>query len=264
MAPHRQHRVIGVAIAIPITLALVTFAFMQSNHMLANRKYDPAPVCRVVTEKPVIALTFDDGPTPDFTPRVLDLLAQNQSKATFFMIGVLVKDTPEIVDAVTRADNEIAGHSWSHPDLTTIDIHSVSEEVTRGRDALTPHNNVALLFRAPFGYMRPEQLAEVQKSGLTAVHWSLAVDHVVAQDRIAAEALGRRLVEQVRPGDILLAHDAEGAWRGVALDALAYAVPELRRRGYAITTVSDLLREGAAVEANARPWFWQSGFTCPA
>jgi peptidoglycan/xylan/chitin deacetylase (PgdA/CDA1 family) len=108
----------------------------------------------------------------------------------------------------------------------------------------------------------------VGDSGLTTVDWSWAVDHVLDQSQLSVSAAVSELAKELGSGDIILLHDAGGGsdpQRNRAIRVLAELLPRLRGAGFELTTVSDLLSQSTAeVRADPRPWFWQSGFSCPA
>jgi peptidoglycan/xylan/chitin deacetylase (PgdA/CDA1 family) len=164
---------------------------------------------------------------------------------------------------------EVGDHTWNHPHLPSISSDSASNDVSRTRKLLRNEGAEVALFRAPYGEIRADELSLIEHSGLRAIHWSIAVDHYVGGLALSPAEAGRALIEEIRPGDIILAHDAHllaqdgGGDRAAAMGTLERLVPELRARGFAITTVSHLLTAGTPVYAKPRIWFWQSGFYCP-
>ncbi|HXF72961.1 MAG TPA: polysaccharide deacetylase family protein [Actinomycetota bacterium] len=250
-------------------LALSTFAGLEAIHLL-DRRFESRdlPVCRVVTRKLVIALTFDDGPDPRYTPAVLHLLSRFGARATFFVIGRKASRHPGLVAEEAQRGMEIAGHTWSHRRIDRLSPDQMRVELDRTERALASFGTSSL-FRAPFGSFLPEQAEAMRAWGVRPVHWSVAVDHLVDGLGLSAGEAVRWLSSEVRPGDILLFHDAPLGSddpedpRRATLEVLARLLPALERVGYRFVTVSELLRTGEPVLARPRPWFWQDGFACP-
>ena len=117
-------------------------------------------------------------------------------------------------------------------------------------------------YRLPAG---PDQLRWAEQMGMRSVHWSIPLDYYVDPLGLGPRDAADRLISDIRPGDIILAHDARdgGTDRDLAIATLRLLLPALERRGFEVTTVSDLLGQGDAVRAEPRTWFWQTGFTCP-
>lgn len=251
---------LGAGLAVVVVLSA-----LEGDHLLHIRGLGTsAPVCRVDTSDRVVALSFDDGPDPRLTPRVLALLERTDTHATFFTIGSRARDAPELVRRELAAGEEVGDHTWSHPHLGSLDDEQATAQVTSTERLLQELGADVTLFRAPFGEITPPEISIVSDAGLRAVHWSIAVDHYVGEMGLtptaAADAIGRT----IRPGDIVLAHDAVlGSERQDAFRAIELLLPMLRTRGFEVTTVGRLLAMGAPVLARPRPWFWQSGFDCP-
>ena len=237
----------------------------QTRHAIGDSSYHGlAPICRVVTSQHEVALTFDDGPDPAYTPTVVRLLSQSNAKATFFLIGEHAQAYPTLVHDEVAAGMQIGDHTWSHPHLTTLSTSAATSEAQRGRSALQAAGSGAVrLFRAPYGLITPQELTAVQSQGLIPVHWTLALDRWANPTDPAAAA--RSIADAIRPGDIVLAHDARdgGIDRESAIRIVQALLPILKQRGYQLVTVSELLAAGTPVRATPRPWFWQSGFSCP-
>jgi peptidoglycan/xylan/chitin deacetylase (PgdA/CDA1 family) len=240
----------------------------QALHAQGVSEYgDPlSPVCRVRTHERVVALTFDDGPDPVYTPLVLRLLQSAHARATFFLIGERAVAHSALVRQELRAGAQIGDHTWSHPSLSEVSVVAARSQIERTLAALEKAGIRSVhLFRAPYGDITPAQLAMVKELELIAVHWTLALDHYVGGLGLEPIAAARQLAADVRPGAIILAHDAKdgGVDRGPAVQALALLLPLLRARGYDFVTVDELLTAGTPVRAVPRLWFWQTGFNCP-
>ncbi len=189
-----------------------------------------------------IALTFDDGPS-EATLRVLDLLAQHNLPATFFMVGVNVRRFPEIARQVAQAGHEIGNHSDTHPYLHFKSAAFMRKELGAAQESIqqatgiTPH-----WFRAPYG-VRWFGLGGVQKElGLTGAMWT-----TIARDwTLPADAVAQRLIKNAKPGAIFCLHDGRVPEPSpdirATVDGLAAAIPQLLTEGYEFVTLSDICR----------------------
>jgi len=120
-----------------------------------------------------IALTFDDGPNPRWTPLLLDTLAEHGVKATFFLIGQYATRQPELVRRMYAAGHLIANHTWSHPDLAITGERQTREELARTNGELERILGAPVrFFRPPFGSRRPATLRIARELGLTPVMWN--------------------------------------------------------------------------------------------
>jgi peptidoglycan-N-acetylglucosamine deacetylase len=197
-----------------------------------------------------LALTFDDGPNDPHTLRLLDVLAQHQARATFFLIGRYVRQRPEIARAVLAAGHEIGNHTDTHPNLIFVSGPRLRRELEDCRKALEDAiGRPAPLFRPPFGGRRPNVLRTARRMGLEPVMWSVTgydwsakssaeiVNKVVSQ-------IGRR-----RParGEIVLLHDGShlgfGAERGFTVEATRVLLEKYAAAGKKFVSISELIRD---------------------
>jgi peptidoglycan/xylan/chitin deacetylase (PgdA/CDA1 family) len=120
-----------------------------------------------------LVLTFDDGPNAMWTPRLLEVLARHEVRATFFLLGSRAEAQPELVRRIAAAGHLIGNHSWSHPNLAWSSAGRIREELTRTNEALQQITSVrAKFFRPPFGARRPAVLRIARELGLTPVLWN--------------------------------------------------------------------------------------------
>lgn len=251
-------------------LGLGCLLLLQASHLAWSEHYDGlGPICRVSTTKPVVALSFDDGPDPVYTPQVLAMLRASGSHATFFPVGTQVAAYRDLVRTEITSGMEVGDHTSTHPHLPSLSVAEASQQANDARAALTAIGAKVVLFRAPYGEVTPDQLVVLAGDGFTVVHWSLALDHYVGGMGLAAVAAANRLASEAQPGDIILAHDSAllpqdgGGPRPAAMQALPLLVQRLQARGFKIETVGELLGTGPPVRATPQRWFWGSGFTCP-
>jgi peptidoglycan/xylan/chitin deacetylase (PgdA/CDA1 family) len=159
-------------------------------------------ITHVETTEPVAALTFDDGPDPATTPRLLEILDRHGAKATFFMLGEHALRYPELVQRIAAAGHAIANHSFDHRRLPSLSRAERRRQVLACEAALSPYGQK--LFRPPRGLQSLASWLDVTSLGYQVVTWN-----VVAWDWEvrAAEWTAEQLSAQVRPGSIVLLHD---------------------------------------------------------
>jgi peptidoglycan/xylan/chitin deacetylase (PgdA/CDA1 family) len=142
-----------------------------------------------------IALTFDDGPNPAWTPQLLELLAKHRAHATFFLIGKHASEEPYLTRYIAEAGHTIGNHSWSHPNLALTSPKRVKEELKRTRQMLEHITGTSVrFFRPPFGARRPDILNAAREMGMTPVMWNAMTDDW--RERSAGK-IAERLAERV-------------------------------------------------------------------
>jgi peptidoglycan/xylan/chitin deacetylase (PgdA/CDA1 family)/Flp pilus assembly protein TadD len=185
-----------------------------------------------------IALTFDDGPHPSLTPRILDLLDRFNVKATFFLIGKQAELYPDLVAETYRRGHEMGNHSYSHANLTQMPRLQVEQELVKTRAIIREAcGAAATLFRPPGGNYNDEVLAAAQTLGFRTVLWTATISSYRGRD---GEATLNGMLRQTRDGGILLLHNGQDE----TVDVLALLLSALQRQGLTPTTVSDLLQGG--------------------
>jgi peptidoglycan/xylan/chitin deacetylase (PgdA/CDA1 family) len=180
-----------------------------------------------------IALTIDDGPSPEYTPQVLRLLAKYQVTATFSMIGLEVAAYPGLVREVAAAGHAIANHTWSHLDLAPLAPVTVAGQIDRATDAIHKvTGREPALFRAPYGAWSPAVLEQCARAGLTPLDWS-----VDPRDwsRPGVASIAANIMRNTRTGSIILEHDGGGN-RSQTIAALKLVIPRLLEAGYHFAT----------------------------
>ncbi len=188
-----------------------------------------------------VALTFDDGPDPEFTPRVLDLLERAGVRGTFFVIGERAARAPAVVTALAARGHEIGNHTWSHTNLWKCGPRRTASEIRRAHDLLAGlTGRPPRLFRPPWGAVNLAVFPAVRRIGARCVFWSIQPEGLRPTDAAIQAA---RVVRRAYPGAIVDLHDAEGTPRAPErlLEALPPMIAGLRERGFAFATVGDLL-----------------------
>ena len=188
-----------------------------------------------ISEK-IVALTFDDGPHPIHTPRLLDYLKKERVKATFFLIGRNVESFPEIVKRIIEEGHEIGSHTYKHPNLDQLNFSQAYEEVYQGIQAIEKVTGKApILFRPPYGALSHNKRQKFQKEGLSLIFWSL--DLLDWKDR-DAKIISQKIISQIQRGDIILAHDIHPT----TVDAFPEILSSLKEKGWKFVSVSHLMK----------------------
>jgi len=158
-----------------------------------------------VTEK-VMALTFDDGPYLECTPKILDELDKYHAKATFFMIGERMEKYPELVREVAKRGHVVANHSYSHPDnLKTLSNSQVEDQLYRTENIILNLTGESFyLFRPPRGVLDERLIKTIKGKNYKIVLWSISADH---HDAPTPEKMAERVIKHAHPGEIVLLHD---------------------------------------------------------
>ena len=185
---------------------------------------------------PYIAITFDDGPNPETTPRLLKMLEQRGIKATFFVLGSRAVQSPAIIRQMIAQGHEVANHSWDHPQLTKLSVPAVDKQIADTNAAIEQITGKPVtLVRPPYGAMNNPLRAHLrEKFGSTFVYWS--VDPLDWKDR-KPDLIHDRIVSRVHSGAIILVHDIHPT----TVDAMPRTFDDLLAKGYKFVTVSELI-----------------------
>ncbi|MEP6598817.1 MAG: polysaccharide deacetylase family protein [Actinomycetota bacterium] len=202
---------------------------------------------RVDTDVPMVALTFDDGPSERFTPRVLDILERARVVATFFMIGSHASALPELARRVAQR-HEIGNHTATHPDLSLARAAEATAQLAHAAEQIRIATGRApTVFRPPYGRFSGASAMVAAGMQYPIVLWDLKFDV-----RSTAGSNVDRLAAAAGPGSIILGHDGGTLDNDVVAQALPGLIDRLRARGLRFATVSELLtaRPGTAVSSS--------------
>jgi peptidoglycan/xylan/chitin deacetylase (PgdA/CDA1 family) len=195
----------------------------------------------------VVALTFDDGPSPEWTPQVLDELKKAQVKATFFMLGNHVERYPEIARRVLAEGHEIGNHTYDHHVLIYYKMEELEKEIKEAEKAIksvTGQNT--RYFRPPKAWLSSREKKKIEEMGYKIVLWSLnSKDWVTYHDK----QITSYILKRIQPGDIILFHDsggvftAEGGNRTQTIKTIPRLVKKLEEKCYRFVTISELMAQ---------------------
>jgi peptidoglycan/xylan/chitin deacetylase (PgdA/CDA1 family) len=186
-------------------------------------------ICSFPTTKKQIAITFDDGPSKNYTPEILSALKENNIEAAFFCIGNRIAGNEEIVNRIKKEGHIIGNHSYSHDfwfDLFSskkmINDINLMKEVVREIVGLSPK-----LFRPPYGVTNPNLTKAIIKSNHTSIGWNIrSMDTVIKDER----KLMQKIKSAIKPGAIILFHDT----CKITLDILPELIKYVKGEGYEI------------------------------
>jgi peptidoglycan-N-acetylglucosamine deacetylase len=230
----------GAAVAGIAAAGLCTYAALSAGSQLFGRTL-------IASRNPnEIALTFDDGPNDPYTLQLLDILAEHQVRATFFMIGRFVRERPDIVRAVQAAGHLIGNHTMSHPWLVLEPPAKVRQELVDCNAALEDVLGERVsYFRPPHGSRRPDVLRTARELGLTPVMWNV-IGHdwepgICAEDVLGHVDRGISRNRRAGWGSNIVLHDGGqagiGQNRGATVEAVADFIPRRISEGFNFVTV---------------------------
>nr|BBH91417.1 hypothetical protein KTC_61680 [Thermosporothrix sp. COM3] len=185
-----------------------------------------------------IALTFDDGPHPQYTPQVLQILKRYNIKATFFCLGQMIQENPDLVRQEHQAGHVVASHSWSHPDLTTLSMDQLQKELKNTSDLI--YNTIGerpTLVRPPYGSYNNNVVQVANSLSEKIIIWDVDTND---WQRKGVDSIVNTAFQEAGKGSIILMHDAGGE-RSQTIAALPRIIEGLKARGYSFVTVPELL-----------------------
>ena len=241
------------ASAAPATLAAhrAATAAALSMPLAPERHLEPhglgilGEVWRVPMERREIALTFDDGPYPFYTPLLLHELERSRVPATFFLVGRSCQEFPELVEDIVSDGDEIGNHTFNHYKLTHLSESAIEQQIALDGKELAPFSHEPItLFRPPHGRYDHRVVALAHAMGYSTIFWN---DSPEDTKDVSPALITRRVLAQATPGGIVLLHS--GQYRTV--EALPVIIDRLRSEGYRFVTVSQLMEDGGLTPAGA-------------
>jgi peptidoglycan/xylan/chitin deacetylase (PgdA/CDA1 family) len=196
------------------------------------------------TSEKVIALTFDDGPNDPYTSQILDILNENNIKATFFMVGNCVERYPETAKKVITAGHSVGNHSVSHQFRNYFKADYYQKEIQRNQKIFQKYLNVTpTLYRSPWLWRYPSLLRELKSKGLTAISGEFC--HSLEIFQISSTRIAKAVIKKIKPGAIIIFHDGkEGKTgdRSQTVGAVRLVIEQLIADNYRFATVDELLK----------------------
>lgn len=220
-----------VPIGIWFVAAVFGSVFVQSGYHIKT-------ISKSKTTLKKVAITFDDGPTPE-TEKVLDLLRKYNVKATFFCIGKQVERYPEILQKVINEGHTVGNHTYNHSSkMGFYPVEKIFEELSSTDEIIKKHGSKPLLFRPPFGVTNPNLAKAIKQSGHKVIGWNVrSLDAVIKDEHKIFNRIKRRLA----PGSIILLHDTSQK----SVNVLEQLLILLQQQNYEAVTVNELLNISA-------------------
>ena len=184
-----------------------------------------------------IAMTFDDGPSAKLTPHLLDILKERNMHVTFFVLGEMVKQHPEIVKRAIAEGHEVGNHSYDHPQLSKLSDEAVRSQLDRTKELITAATGKPLIYmRPPYGALTKEQKRWIHDDlGYQIILWD--VDPLDWKKPITPALVEERILQQTRNGSIILSHDIHPT----TVEAMPDTFDKLLAKGFKFVTVSELI-----------------------
>ena len=206
---------------------------VEEANRIQEEENTPENMATYETERMLIALTFDDGPTGS-TEDILDTLERYGGRATFFVLGSMVEANEGTVRRAYESGNEIFGHSWSHNRLTGLSYHQVSSDISRTHEAITNIIGEApRFFRPPYGVSNETVRQASRNLGFTMINWDVDPSDWATTD---PEVIYESIMEVILPDSVMVLHDS----RPSTAAAMEKVIPSLIERGYKLVTLSEL------------------------
>ncbi|RHW17117.1 polysaccharide deacetylase [Sphingomonas gilva] len=233
------------ALVLVLAAAIIGYALWQVGRARCFQLVGEI-TCRVQTSQKLVALSFDDGPTPQGVAALLPVLREHGARATFFLIGQEMERHPGLARRLAAAGHEIANHSYAHDRMLGLFPGAYAEELERTNRLLRAEGvNGLLLFRPPYGKKLTGLPIAVERAGLRMITWDVEDPPGSVSD---PAAYADHIMRGVRPGSIILMHPMYASGR-TAREALPLILTRLRAAGYRVVTVRELLEVEAREEA---------------
>ena len=232
--------------------SLRVYLFGRSGKDLTHQKIPIEGLIPIDPTRPMVALTFDDGPT-GYTQEILDILDHYRSRATFFVLGSLIEGNEDILRLAHDRGNEILGHSWSHPNFSILPSSQIILEITRTHSAiLNVVGETPRLYRPPFGSVNNTVRQVSEDLGFSIINWTVDPRDWMVRD---ADRIYNSMLEEVGHTSIVVLHDTHYS----TVEAMERVIPSLIHRGYQLVTISELfyylgedLEPGVLID-----WHWR-------
>lgn len=215
------------------------FSLLLGNSQFVQASESQKPIQSVTQTLPWVALTFDDGPDPRFTKEVVDLLDKHKERASFFFVGDRALTYPDTTRYVVQHGDEIANHTFSHPDMRALSEEQIYREIKQGEAALYQITGLkSPWFRAPSGVFNERVRKAANRANVQLVGW---YEDTRDWSNIGPGRIYSNAMKTLKPGHIILFHDCCGRDRKKTVAALDRVLTEIEKRGYRCVTLSELM-----------------------
>ncbi len=224
-----------------ITTLLLTSIPTEANTR-SREEYEKTghAIWEIKTNKKMIAITFDDGPHPVYTPQILDILAKYNAKATFFVIGKKVDEHPDVIKRIVKEGHEVANHTYNHTRGNKMNSKKLVTELDKTAESIKSITNIKpTLFRPVGGFYNDLIINTAVKNNYLVVMWSWHQDPK-DWNGTNANKISKHVISSAKPGDIVLLHDSGGD-RTKTVNALDPILDFLTKNNFECVTVSDML-----------------------
>jgi cellulose synthase/poly-beta-1,6-N-acetylglucosamine synthase-like glycosyltransferase/peptidoglycan/xylan/chitin deacetylase (PgdA/CDA1 family)/spore germination protein YaaH len=228
----------------------IDIEYDAQNYFINSESYKTLPLSYVVREfgkgNKQMLLTFDDGPDPEYTPQILDILKEKKVPATFFVVGINVENNIPLLKRIYDDGFEIGNHTFTHPNIAEVGLDRANMEINATRriiESITGHSTI--LFRPPYNAdSQPETMEEILPISIAKKdHFYTLGESVDPEDwreGVTADSIFARIVREQNLGSVILLHDAGGD-RSQTIKALPRIIDYFQDKGYKFITVSELL-----------------------
>ncbi|MCA9400496.1 MAG: polysaccharide deacetylase family protein [Candidatus Omnitrophica bacterium] len=202
-------------------------------------------IYRKQTNHPQVAITFDDGPSEEWTPKILAVLKKERVRATFFMLGQHVQQFPHVARRVVDDGHQIGNHGYSHHVMLYYTLPEIENEIRYTQHIIQQATGKKTnVFRPPKAWLRNAVKAKINSLGYEIVLWSLNTKDWVCFNH---KRIVKNILRNIKPGDILLFHDSgnifhsQGGNRRQTVKAIDLLIQKLKKKNYQIVTIEELL-----------------------
>jgi peptidoglycan/xylan/chitin deacetylase (PgdA/CDA1 family) len=198
-----------------------------------NQKLSQGELIPIDPSRPMVALTFDDGPS-EYTLGILDTLSHYHSRGTFFVLGSLVEQYQDTIRLAHEGGNEILGHSWSHVNFNQLSREQIISEITRTHDAITEIiGDFPRMYRPPYGSANNTVREVSEEYGFSIINWNQDPSDWMTKD---ANQVYESIMEEINHRSVIVLHDTHAS----TAQAMERVIPSLIERGYQLVTVSEM------------------------
>ena len=179
--------------------------------------------------KPTVYLTFDDGPTPEITGWVLNLLKQENIKGTFFCIGHHIEKFPDIFNRIIKEGHQVGNHTFNHENAWAVSRQTYIKSIEKTTEMIQKHHSASCLFRPPYGRLTPAKIKMINQSGYEIVLWSIIIGDF--KKHLSSQHAIDYMMHKVQSGDIIVFHDSAKA-ANVLKTILPIMIKNLKHKGF--------------------------------